>query len=113
MKHRKVDPREEHYVELWRIVREAKNNLIAKTEAVIRKKGVIDLYPEGADKNIAIKDCETAQYNLICAIGHYDARVQELQEYYSKNSEYLSNYSSKSCTSHEIIEIVYANFFKK
>lgn len=104
---------EEHYKELLDAVRNAKETLMAKAENVICKKGVVNLYPESADKAFAQMECEDAQHKLICAIGNYDARKQEAEEFYKKHYEELYGYADKFATSHFIIEIVYKNFFKK
>ena len=50
----------------------AETNLEEKAKAVIVRKGVIDLYPDGPDKDRAIKDFEAAQHSLLCAIGTVD-----------------------------------------
>lgn len=104
---------EEHYQTLLNALRDAKETLMAKTETVICKKGVVDLYPEGADKAFAQTECEDAQHKLICAIGNYDARKQEAEKFYKEHWEQLYGYADKFATSHFIIEIVYKNFFKK
>lgn len=104
---------EEQYKELLNVVHDAKETLMARAENVICKKGVVDLYPEGADKAFAQAECEDAQHKLICAIGNYDARTQEAEDFYKKHYEELYGYTNKFATSHFIIEIVYKNFFKK
>lgn len=106
---------EEQYETLLSAVCEAKNWLISATEAVIRKQGVIALYPEGADKKTAIQDCEKAKYKMICAIGAYDARRQEAIEYFKQNFEHLEGWANGTdkATSHAIIENAYYNFYKK
>ena len=50
----------------------AETNLEEKAKAAIVRKGVIDLYPDGPDKDRAIKDFEAAQHSLLCAIGTVD-----------------------------------------
>ena len=104
---------EEHYKELLNALQDAKETLMTKTEKVICKKGVIDLYPEGADKAFAQTECENAQRELICAIGHYDGRQQEVEDFYKKHPEELYGYTNKFATSHFIVEFVYKHFFKK
>jgi hypothetical protein len=116
MKSRKkvVDPWcVERYKEMLDILWNAKDTLMAKTENVICKKGVVDLYPEGADKAFAQAEYEDAQHKLICAIGNYDARKQEAEEFYKKHYEELYGYTNKFATSHFIVEFVYKHFFKK
>lgn len=43
----------------------AEINLEEKAKAAIVRKGVIDLYPDGSDKDRAIKDFEAAQQSLL------------------------------------------------
>ena len=87
------------------------------TEAVIIKKNVIDLYPDGADKNAAISSFKSAQIELICAIGHYDSTRADSRDYYQeqdKNDFYKDWSAIRSLkTSHALIEEIYENFFKK
>ena len=110
---KKITWHEEQYQTLINSLRDARGTLVARTENVICKKGVIDLYPEGADKAFAQTECEDAQHKLICAIGNYDARKQETEDFYKKHCEELYGYIDKFATSHSIIETVYRNFFKK
>ena len=105
---------EEQYLEMIRIVREAKERLIAATDKVIVKQGVINLYPEGPDKKHAVKDCEEAKYNLICAIGEYDARRQESINYAKTYEKELGGvYTNRFLTSHQLIEFAYEQWHKK
>ena len=82
---------------------------------VIQKQGVIALYPDGPDKNTAVQDCEKAKHKMICAIGAYDARRQELINYFKQNFEHLEGWANgtNAGTSHAIVENTYYNFYKK
>ena len=87
------------------------------TEAVIIKKNVIGLFPEGADQTVANIRLKTAQNELVCAIGHFDNLRADLREYYLEHSEsdFYKNWS-EICSlknSHEVIEEIYENFFKQ
>ena len=116
MKARRVNIYDIRIEELYNAVREARFLLIAKTQAVITKKSVIDLYSEGADKQVAIKALEAAKYSLLCAIGNYDGRLNEARQYYTNNYEYFSQYwtaPNDFAKSHDIIEYAYQNYFKK
>lgn len=87
------------------------------TEAIIIKKNVIELYPDGADKNAAITSFKSAQIELICAIEHYDSTRADSQDYYQEHdkNDFYKNWSALHSlkTSHAIIEEIYENFFKK
>ena len=98
--------------ELWDDMWSARTQLEAATRKVVVRKGVIDLYPEGADQEKAIKDYDKAKLSLLSAIGRYDGRMQELREYYSTHCELLDafrNWQDPSLMpdSHEIIENAY------
>ena len=106
---------EEQYEALWGAVFREKRRLIGAAETVIQKQGVITLYPDGPDKNTAIQDCEKAKHKMICIIGEYDARRQELIDYFKQNFEYLEGWANgtNAGTSHAIIENTYYCFYKK
>lgn len=69
---------------------------------ILIKKLAIDVYPDGVDKNHAIKDYEDAKYQLLCLIGEYD---DEYQQYLNrvKNKEQKEEFPP-ACNSHELIE---------
>lgn len=104
---------QEQYRALVNTVHEAKKQLNDAVEAVIKKQGVIALYPEGADKKTAIQDCEEAKRKMICAIGFYDARRQERIDYFKQNFEHLEGWAdgSNEGTSHDIVETAYYYFY--
>lgn len=87
------------------------------TEAVIIKKNVIELYPDGVDKTAAIASFKSAQIELICAIGHYDSARADSQDYYQEHdkSDFYKDWSVIYSLeiSHAFIEEIYKNFFKK
>ena len=87
------------------------------TEATIIKKNVIELYPDGADKNVAIASFKSAQIELICAIGHYDSMRADSRDYYQNHdkNDFYKDWSviDSLKNSHTLIEEVYENFFKK
>lgn len=94
---------------------EAKSRLMNAAVKVIIANGVIDLYPEGADKDHAIKDAEDRKYSLLCAIGAYDSLRRDYNELLKKMEERKTTlgYPTTYCSSHEVIEMAYRNFWKK
>lgn len=94
-------------------VRSAKFTLENCVNKVITKKGVIDLYPEGLDKEVAKKDFENAQYSFLCAIGNYDAKLQELENYEKENKDKITIYISQFLNSHDLIEIFYRHYERR
>ena len=89
-----------------------------RVSKVIICKGVIELYPEGPDKEKAIKDLEQAKYSLLYAIGRYDSALNEYKNYLVATQDKRVTtvyYDAHSwSTSHQIIESEYKYFiFKK
>lgn len=93
---------------------EALATLRERAEKVIICNGVINIYPEGADKEKAKADAEKVKYSLLCAIGHYDDLVRQYKEVFlSPNRNTTAYYGSALISSHELIECVYRDFYKK
>lgn len=94
----------------------AETNLEEKAKAAIVRKDVIDLYPDGPDKDRAIKDFEAAQHSLLCAIGTVDGLRNDMRSYiaaHEKDFEATARWAvpSVNISSHTIIEKVYRDFF--
>ena len=81
---------------------------------VICRNGVIELYPEGADKEKARADAETAKQMLLNAIAIYDDLTNQYEKAIA-NEDRRTTISYKSClmTSHEIVEKDYKYYIKK
>lgn len=96
---------------------EANRALRERVEKVIIRKGVIELYPEGPDKEKAIKDLEQAKYSLLCAIGRYDSVLNVYQNYLIATQDKRITtiyYNAHSWyTSHQVIEDEYKYLFLK
>lgn len=81
---------------------------------MIVAKGVIDLYPDGADKKAAIEHYQDLQDRLINKIAQYDQTKKDYEDAVSKyhNDDY------EICpkiifSSHTIVENAYKDFYKK
>lgn len=95
--------------EVW----ETRDRLYEKTRQVITRLGVIDLYPNGPDRTVAIADAEKARHAMLVAIGAYDTARMEYNDYVEKNAEKFDNHKEKwTTTSHEIIEWAYKYYYK-
>ena len=95
---------------------DSQENLRELVKAAIVRKGVIDLYPDGPDKDRAIKDFEAAQHSLLCAIGTVDGLRNEMRSYitaHEKDFKATKHWEVPSIDvySHTIIEKVYRDFF--
>ena len=96
---------------------DAETQLENKAEEAIIRKAVIDLYPDGPDKDRAVKDFESTQHSLLCAIGAVDGRRNEMKSYIiAHEKEFVATarwaIPSDKISSHTIIEKVCRNFFK-
>lgn len=90
-----------------------RDKLTTQTREVITRKSVIDLYPDGADRNAAIKECEKAKRSLLCAIGAYDTSRIEYNDYITKNAERFNNPRRPwTVTSHDFIALAYRAYFQ-
>ena len=98
--------RSERY-EIWKDLEEA-------VKLVIIRNGVIEIYPEGADKEKAIKDAESAKEELLYEIGRFDSINNEFKFALNSTEERITtkDWAKNVITSHEIIEDVYKKFFK-
>ena len=95
----------------------AQNDLSEATEIVIVRSGVLDLYPNGPDREQAEKDLESAKKVMIGYAGTVDRLRNETRKFINENNENFvttKDYDrlSDRITSHTIIENAYKNFFK-
>jgi hypothetical protein len=93
----------------------ARGRLKDAVEAVIIRSGVVELYPEGADKNKAINDMNYAKSILLCAIGSYDSARNNYNEALESTEPRVTTacYGTAFKTSHELVEVFYEVFYKK
>ena len=115
-KNEKRSTRQDIFVENYQARRcEALIELRECTEKVIVRSGVINLYLDGADKDKVVKDLEKAKILLLCAIGKYDSTGRDLNEALESKEPRVTtlHYSKAWKTSHEVIEEVYKEFYKK
>ena len=105
----KTTPLDEKIVEAFNAIHEARRGLDERVINVIRKNGVVALYPEGADKAKAIIDAEQAKHYLINSIAQYDEAMRELDAVLAMEGErnITSEWFNHFFNSHEIVENVY------
>jgi hypothetical protein len=99
-------------------IQQAKLSLEGAVRKVIICIGCIDLYPNGADKDLAKQDAEKAKYILLNAIAIYDDCLQkykaELKIYPKEERTITSSWvDTRFSSSHEIIEFFYEKFYNK
>lgn len=101
---------DEMLYEVW----EERDRVKAKATQVITRLGVIDLYPESADRKKAVSDAGDAKYSLIVAIGAYDTARMEYNNYVKKYAQMFDNPKKEwTTTSHEIVEWAYRYYNKE
>lgn len=100
---------DEKIVEAFNAIHEARRGLDERVVNVIRKNGVVALYPEGADKAKAIIDAEQAKHYMINSMAQYDEAMRELDAMLAREGErnITAEWVNHFCTSHEIVENVY------
>lgn len=93
----------------------ANQHLAECVELVIVRCGVVDLYPDGPDKERAEIDLAKAKHSLLCAIGTSDGIRTELMRYIDAHcGEFVTTAGWVTpYTSHEIIEKTWRNFFRQ
>lgn len=93
----------------------ANQHLAERVELVIVRRGVVDLYPDGPDKELAEIDLAKAKHSLLCAIGTSDGVRAELMNYTDAHyKEFVTTADwDTPYTSHEIIEKTWRSFFKQ
>lgn len=76
---------------------------------VIVKKEVIKIYPNGADKDEAIKNYHFEQQHLLALIGEYDDLRNQIDNFIKNNKEERKTtmYLSVPMTSHKKVETIY------
>lgn len=96
-------------------IAEERRYLISAIETCIARNGVIALYPDGADKNKAIKDAEKAKYSLLSRIEAHDELMWNYNEMLTKKNDRrtTTTWRNTFSTSHELVEIAYRNFYKE
>lgn len=113
-KRQPFNPYEDRADELLYKVWEERDRVYEKTTKVITRLGVIDLYPEGADRKKAVSDAEKAKQSLLVAIRAYDTVRVEYNDYVKKNTEKFNSPKQEwTTTSHEIVEWAYRYYNKE
>ena len=92
----------------------ARERIKDATINLIVTKGVAELYPEGPDKEEAVKDIGIFQISLLGAIGTYDRLMIEYHELLRKEEERITTlaFSFRRPPSHKIVEEAYREFYR-
>lgn len=82
-------------------------------KTVIVCANVINLYPDGPDRDEAKKTYAESQRSLLGIVGEYDAKRRGLMDYRQKNALYLVETKRYVIlpTSHEVVQRAYANLY--
>jgi hypothetical protein len=104
-------------IDLYAKMTEVIGDLMESVEDVIIKTGAVNLYPNGTDKERAVKQAKVAKMSMLVTIGIYD----DLRNQYGKallipreerNKTNTKIYSSNFAPSYRLVEIAYRNFYK-
>lgn len=86
-----------------------------QVKIVLIQKEVIELYPDGSDKDKAIKDFQQSQLSMIATIGSYDSCRDDFQRYITEYRPLLvttKDWVDKVSSSHDIVEGTYLAFYR-
>lgn len=94
---------------------EARNLLESIVVDVIRKNGVIALYPEGMDRLQAERDAAAAKMHMVNAIAQYEETLHEYDKVLKETGEReeTSEWINRFCDSHQVVENVYYGYCMK
>lgn len=92
----------------------ARIDLYTLAKSVVVRQGVVSLYPDGPDRQQAIKDLEDIKYRMLSAIGTFDGLENDLRNFIKENEENFVTTKDfvkppKKASSHTIVEAAYAN----
>lgn len=89
-------------------------NLKKAVENIIIANGVIELYPEGVDKEKAKETAKNRKMIILPLIDKYNNLKNEINDLLNKNDRNTTKDWQKCIkTGHEIVEIVYKELYKK
>lgn len=93
---------------LWKQYLDVLNYLDNTVRKIIVKKEVIEIYPNGVDKDKAIKDYKFEQQHLLTLIAEYDDLRNQIVNFIKNNKEerYTTAHWEIPRTSHETIETI-------
>lgn len=92
----------------------ARSDLYTLAKSVVVRQGVVNLYPNGPDRQQAIKDLENIKYRMLCAVGTFDGLENDLRNFIEENQENFVTTKDfvkppEKASSHAIVEAAYAN----
>lgn len=92
--------------ELLNNLSEHKQRMIACCRKIILCRGSAEMLPDGADKNVELKEIETNQKHILNLIAAYD---DDLRQYKQIKTALLVHYTGKAqqLTSHEALHLAW------
>lgn len=96
--------------ELYALLSVLEDEFRATIKKIIRKKEIIAFYPNGADKDKAIRAYHFEQQYLLILVGKYDYLREEINNFLDNNKETrrtTAGYGRITQSSHDKIEIIY------
>ena len=99
----------------WGELLRLEEQLHDQVKIVLIQKEVIELYPDGSDKDKAIKDFQQSQLSMIATIGSYDSCRADFQRYITEYRSLLvttKDWVGKVSSSHDIVENACLAFYR-
>ena len=92
--------------ELLNNLSEHKQRMIACCRKIILCKGSAEMLPDGADKNVELKEIETNQKHILNLVAAYD---DDIRQYKQIKTALLVHYTGKTqqLTSHEALHLAW------
>lgn len=96
--------------ELYALLSVLEDEFSSTIKKIIRKKEIIAFYPNGTDKDEAIRAYHFEQQYLLILVGKYDYLKDEINNFLDNNKEVrrtTAEYGRITQSSHDKIEIIY------
>lgn len=106
------------YRELWTATHDAKEYIFLTVYNCLKKVIAITVYPEGEDKQYAIKSAETMKQKVIEAISTYERALDRLHKYWNENAVNLEecktwNPDRYKQNAHDLVEFEVTRFYSQ
>lgn len=106
------------YRELWTATRRAKDYIFSTVRGCLTKVMAITVYPEGEDKQYAVKTAEVMKQKVIEAISSYERALDKLNKYWNENAANLKECKgwNPDCfrqNAHDLVEFEVARFYNQ
>ena len=93
-------------------LRDHRDTMISLCRRIMEHEGCANMLPDGADKNIELKEAETLRKRVLNVVAAYDVA---LKTYNQIDVSKLVHYNGKAswCDSHDMLRIAWKTAFRK